>query len=162
MAPWQHVTWERTEAVSLRHGGWADSQGGAGKVDDGHSRLRGQPWPERVWACENWKARGETKSCVLWAEAREGPEWQKNRKSLKYWKQACEIIRLHFFFKKITIGCSREQNRKRWWRPIMISTWTRVRAIQMERREKVLEIFMKKCQQDLAVDLTWGWGKGRC
>lgn len=43
----------------------------------------------------------------------------------------------------------------------MISTWTRVRAVQMERREKASEIFMKKGQQDLAVDLTWGGGKRR-
>lgn len=43
---------------------------------------------------------------------------QNNGKSLKYWKQSHEIIRLAFFFKKITIGCSRDQTRKRWWRPV--------------------------------------------
>lgn len=34
-----------------------------------------------------------------------------------------------------------------------VSTRTRVIAVEMERRESVLEILLKKGQQDLAVDL---------
>lgn len=34
-----------------------------------------------------------------------------------------------------------------------VSTWTGVIAVEMERRDSVLEILLKKDQQDLAVDL---------
>lgn len=51
-------------------------------------------------------------------EPGEGPVQPENAKSLTSVKQSHEISRVAFKKKKISISCSRERNRKGWWRRV--------------------------------------------
>lgn len=57
-----------------------------------------------------------------------------------------------FFFKSLLAAAENEIERNDGDR-LGVSTWTGVIAVEMERRDSVLEILLKKDQQDLAVDL---------